>query len=373
MSDSKKHSLLSPSSASRWRKCPPSARLTEHYPDMGSGYAEEGSLAHSVAEAKLKHRLGLTKKLPVCNDTEMEEHTDDYVSFVIEQIDGLAAPRVFVEQKVDCSKYIRECKGTCDALVVSDGVLCITDLKYGRGVKVDAENNDQLRIYALGALEMFDCLYPISIIRMSIFQPRLSNCSTWEVTREELDKWAKEYLKPAAELAWDGNGEYKAGDHCQFCKAKAECRERSNANMALAAYDFIDTALLDTDEIADILRKVDALTAWATDIKDFALTEALKGVEFEGWKVVEGRSNRKYTDEKVVAEAVTAVGIDPYKHELLGITAMTSLLGKKRFEETLGSLTHKPAGKPVLVPVNDKRKELNINTAADDFADPIEN
>lgn len=373
MSDGAKHSLLSPSSSHRWIECPPSARLTENYQDTSSGYAQEGTLAHQMAEKKLLHRLGKAKSPHKCEDIEMDEHTDDYIAFVSEQLDGLTNPKVYVEQRVDCSRWVPECSGTCDALLISDGVLHIVDLKYGRGVKVDAEDNDQLRIYALGALEMFGFLYPIHTVRMSIFQPRLSNCSTWEVSCEDIEKWAEEVLKPAAELAWYGNGDYKAGDHCRFCKAKAECRERAKANMALAAYDFTEPALLENDEIASILGKIDGLVSWASDVKDFALAEALKGAIFDGWKVVEGRSNRKYTDEVAVAEVVKGIGLDPYEHKVLGITAMTALLGKKRFEETIGGLIEKPQGKPVFVPVTDKRQKINITAAADDFADPIEN
>jgi hypothetical protein len=373
MSDGKKHSLLSPSASRRWINCPPSARLTENYTDAGSVYAAEGTQAHAIAEAKLKHRLSMAKRPPKCDDAVMGEHTDDYVAFVMEQLSGLTDPKVFVEQKVDCSRWVPECSGTCDALIISDDVLHVIDLKYGRGVKVDAEGNDQLRIYALGALEMFSCLYDISIVRMSIFQPRLGNVSTWEVFRESIEQWAEDTLKPAAELAWYGNGDYKAGGHCQFCKAKAECRERAKANMELAAYDFAQSTLLENDEIASILGRIDELVSWASDIKAFALTEALKGIKFDGWKVVEGRSNRRYTDETAVAVAVEGIGLDPYEHKVLGITAMTSLLGKKRFEDTLGGLIEKPQGKPALVPETDKRQELNINTAADDFADPIEN
>lgn len=373
MSDGVKHSLLSPSSSHRWIECPPSARLTENYPDTSSGYAQEGTLAHHVAENKLLHRLGKAKSPKACDDLEMDENTDDYLTFVNEQLEGLTDPKVYVEQHVDCSKWIPECSGTCDALIISDGVLHIVDLKYGRGVKVDAENNDQLRIYALGALEMFGFLYPIDTVRMSIFQPRLQNCSTWEVAREDIEAWASEILKPAADLAWNGNGDYKAGDHCQFCKAKAECRERAKANMALAAYDFTEPALLESDEIAAILGRIDNLVSWASDVKDFALAEALRGVHYDGWKVVEGRSNRRYTDETTVADLVKRIGLDPYEHKVIGITAMTSLLGQKRFEDTLGALVEKPQGKPVLVPMADKRREISITTAADDFADPIEN
>ena len=373
MSDGAKHSLLSPSSSHRWIKCAPSARLTEHYPDTTSGYAEEGTEAHAAAEAKLRYRLGQPSAPPSCKDTEMDEHTDDYVTFVMEQMDGLGDSKVYAEQRVDCSKWVPECSGTCDALILSDGILHVIDLKYGRGVKVDAEDNDQLRIYALGALEMFGFLYPIHTIRLSIFQPRLSNCSTCEVSREEIEKWAEQVLKPAAERAWCGKGEFEAGAHCQFCKAKAECRERASVNMAFAAYDFTEPALLESDEIAIILGKIDELVAWASDVKDFALAEALKGAKFDGWKVVEGRSNRKYTDETAVAETVKQIGLDPYEHKILGVTAMAALLGKKRFEEMVGGFVEKPQGKPVLVPVTDKRMEINTTTAADDFADPIEN
>jgi len=372
MSDGKKHSLLSPSSSERWMRCHPSARLTENYPNTTSSYASEGTAYHDCAEKKLKHRLGMAKKPKKCTDAEMDGYTDDYVLFVMEQAEGLENPTVYVEQKVDCSRWIPKCCGTCDAIILSDGVLHVIDLKAGRGVKVAADA-EQLRIYALGALEMFGFLYEIHTIRLSVYQPRINNCGTWEVSREDLEHWADEILKPAAEMAWKGEGVYVAGTHCQFCKAKAECRERARANQELAAYDFIDPPLLSTDEIVVILGKVDRLVAWASDIKDFALVEALRGVKFEGWKIVEGRSNRRYTNEDAVASAVKEIGLDPYKHELLGITAMTSLLGKKRFEDTLGRLIEKPIGKPVMVQSTDKRQEMNLNTAADDFADPIEN
>lgn len=301
----------------------------------------------------------------------MDEYTDDYVAFVSEQMVTLNSPTAFVEQQVDCSAYIPECFGTCDALLVSDGILHIIDLKSGRGIKVEAKENDQLRIYALGALAMFGFLYDIHTVRMSIFQPKLNNCDTWEVSVAELLDWADNTLAPAARLAWDGKGNYKAGAHCQFCKAKAECRERANMNLALAVYDFTDPALLNPCEIADILGKIDELVSWGSDVKNFALSKAMSGTKYEGWKIVAGRSTRHYTDETAVAKEVQALGLDPYEHKLLGITAMTSLLGKKRFEETVGGLTYKPQGKPVLVPESDKRQE--INTAADDFADHYEN
>lgn len=364
------HALLSPSASHRWITCPSSARLTEFLAETESSYAAEGSIAHRVAEEKLNHRLGRSGTAIVCEDAEMDEYTSDYVSFVMEQTEGLKEPIIFVEQRVDCSRYVPECFGTCDALIVSDGVLHIVDLKSGRGVKVDAEENDQLRIYALGAMQMFDILYRFDTVRMSIYQPRLGNVQTWEATADALTKWAESVLAPAASLAWNGEGGYKAGDHCRFCKAKAECRARAEANMALAVYDFTDPALLQICEVSDILGKLDDLVSWASDVKDYALNKALSGTMFDGWKVVSGRSNRKYIDEEAAAKAVVDAGYDPYEHKLLGITAMTTLLGRKKFDELLCGLTCKPEGKPMLVPASDKRKELN--TAADDFADPIE-
>ncbi len=370
MSDGKKHSLLSPSASTRWINCPPSARLTENCPDNCSAYASEGTIAHAVAEAKLRNKLGMTDVPAVCEDVEMDECTDGYVLFVLERLDGLDNPRVFIEQRVDCSGYVRECAGTCDALIVSDGVLSIVDFKFGRGTKVEAEGNDQLRLYALGALEMFGYLYDISIVRMSIYQPRIDNCSTWEIPRESLERWAEDFLRPAAELAWFGNGEYRAGDHCKFCKAKAECRARAEENLTLARYDFKEPALLDRHEIAAILVKLDGLTSWASDIKGFALAEALKGVKFSGFKTVEGRSNRRYISEAAVAERVKSAGLDPFEHNVLGVTKMEQKLGKRLFAELLDGLIMKPPGKPTLVPETDRRQEIKTSTcAASDFAD----
>lgn len=359
------HALLSPSASHRWIECPPSVRLTELMEDKPSAYADEGTLAHSIAEGKLKSHLGYAENPIKCEDALMDEYTDDYVAFVDEQMGVFENPSAFVEQRVDCSKYVPECFGTCDALIISDGVLHICDLKYGTGIKVEAVGNDQLRIYALGALEMFSCLYEISTVRMSIFQPRLSHCDTWELPVEELLKWADEVLVPAAKQAWNGEGNFKAGEHCRFCKAKTTCRKRAEYNLELARYDFEPPATLDNIEIAAILAKADELVSWVTDVKEYALRQALSGISYDGFKVVEGRSNRKYTDENAVVEAVKSAGFDPYEHSVLGITAMTSLLGKKKFNELLGGLIEKPQGKPTLVSISDKRPA--IHTANEDF------
>ena len=359
------HALLSPSASHRWIECPPSVRLTELMEDKPSSYADEGTLAHSIAENKLNNYLGYTDKNVKCEDTSMDEYTDDYVAFVDEQMSVLENPSAFVEQRVDCSKYVPECYGTCDALIISDGVLHICDLKYGTGVKVDAVGNDQLRIYALGAFEMFSCLYDIITVRMSIFQPRLSHSDTWEISIDELLKWADEVLVPAAKQAWNGEGDFKAGEHCRFCKAKTTCRKRAEYNLELARYDFEPPATLDDIEIAAILAKADELVSWVTDVKEYALRQALSGVSYDGFKVVEGRSNRKYTNEDAVATTMESAGFDPYERKVLGVTAMQKLLGKTRFEELLAPYIEKPQGKPTLVPESDKRPAMN--TAKNDF------
>ena len=276
-------------------------------------------------------------------------------------------PQVLVEQRLDFSKWVPEGFGTGDCLIVADDVLHIIDFKYGLGVLVEAEDNPQMMCYSLGALDIYDGIYDITSVKMTIFQPRRENVSTFTIKKEDLLKWADDFLKPTAELAFNGEGEFKAGDHCTFCKAKATCRKRAEYNLELAKYDFEMPASLSETEIAAILPKIDDLTAWAADIKEYALQQALSGTEYPGFKVVEGRANRKYTDEEAVAFVVKDNGYDPYEKKLLGITAMTSLLGKKKFEELLGALITKPQGKPTLVPASDKRPALN--TAKDDFSE----
>lgn len=219
--------------------------------------------------------------------------------------------------------------------------------------------------YALGALDLFDSIYDIRTIKMTIFQPRRDNVSTHTLSKDELLKWANEVLAPTAQLALQGQGEFRAGDHCQFCKVKATCRKRAEENMKLAQYDFEMPIHLDDTEITAILTQSDELVSWVNDIKEYALRQALGGKQFAGFKVVEGRSTRKYTDEEAVAFTVRDHGYYPFEKKLLGVTAMTSLLGKKKFEELLGSLVVKTPGKPTLVPDTDKRPALN--SAKEDF------
>lgn len=367
-----KHAFLSASSSNRWIACPPSAKLNSDTGGRTSEYAIQGTCAHSLAEYKLKKALGRKSRDPTgdldCYDQEMESGTDDYVAFVLAEVEKeketCPDPTVLVEQQLDLSRWIPESFGTADALIVGDNTLTIVDLKWGTGIRVDSSSS-QLKCYALGCLDMFDGIYDVKKVRMVIFQPRLENVSITEMTKEELLSWADTVLVPAAKLAFVGEGEFKAGDHCQFCSVKANCRKRAETNLKLARYDFAMPPTLEDEEIEAILPKLDQLATWASDLKDYALKQALSGKKWSGYKLVAGRANRKYIDEGAVAAAVEAAGFDPYEKKVLGITAMTSLMGKKMFDKVLGGLVERPQGKPTLVPQSDKRPELS--SAADDF------
>jgi hypothetical protein len=370
---SKAHAVLSASSSDRWLHCPPSARLCETYKDKGSDYAAEGTDAHSLCEFKLRKALGQSVKGPTENlnfyNEEMEDCAAGYAAYVIEQVEAAKEtcpdPVVLVEQRVDFSRWVKQGFGTADCLIIADGTLRVFDFKYGLGVLVSAEENPQMKCYALGALELFDDIYDIDDVTLHIYQPRRQNVSEWRIPKADLLTWAEEVLKPAADLAWDGKGEFSCGDWCRFCKAKNVCRARAEENLKLARHDFKLPPKLTDAEIEVILSKVDELVSWASDIKEYALQQALSGKEWHGFKLVEGRSVRKYTDEASVAKAVSDAGFDPYEKKLLGITAMQKMLGNRRFKELLAAYIEKPQGKPTLVPDSDKRPA--INTAKNDF------
>lgn len=368
-----RHAFLSASSSHRWLNCPPSARLCESYEDKGSDYAAEGTDAHLLCEYRLKAALGIPAESPIEKLTyyneEMEECANGYAAFILELLETAkqtcSDPIVLIEQRLDFSRYVEDGFGTGDCVVITDGTLHIVDYKHGQGVLVEAEGNPQMKLYALGALEIFDGIYDISTVSMTIYQPRRDNVSTHSVFKESLYQWAEEVLKPVAGLAFTGDGEYHCGEWCQFCKVKNDCRARADYNLSLARYEFKLPPLLVDEEIEVILGQIDDLLAWASDIKEYALQAAVNGKQWNGWKLVEGRSNRKYLDETVVADTVSAAGYDPFEHKVLGITAMTSLLGKNRFEELLGRYIEKPQGKPTLVPEGDKRPA--IHNAQHDF------
>ena len=367
------HALLSASASDRWLHCPPSARLCELYEDKGSDYAAEGTDAHTLCEYKLRKALGMEAVDPTENLTwfnqEMDECANDYVAYILELVEAAketcSDPVVLIEQRVDFSRWVESGWGTSDAILIADGTMHVIDYKHGLGILVSAVENPQLKCYALGALELFDGIYDIDNVCVHIVQPRRQNISTFEIAKDDLYRWADEVLKPTAELAFAGDGNFLCGEWCGFCKAKNECRARAEANLELARYDFKLPPLLTDEDIEDILSRVDALVSWASDIKEYALQQAVSGKEWHGWKLVEDRSNRRYTNEAAVIQTVSDAGFDPYERKLLGITAMQKLLGKARFDELLTAYIEKPQGKPTLVPESDKRPAMN--TAKNDF------
>lgn len=375
-----RHAILSPSSSHRWLNCTPSAVLEQEFENTGSAAAEEGTAAHAFCEHKLKKALKMQSKRPVSDydSDEMQECTDAYVDFVLEQLEiakqKCKDPSILIEQKVDFSEYVPDGFGTADCLIVSDDTLSIIDFKYGQGVLVDAYDNSQMKCYALGALAIYESLYDIKEVSMSIFQPRRENVSTWTIATEELKKWAEEVLKPKAELAIKGEGEYCSGDWCKFCKAAVRCRARAEEKLKLAKDEFKLPPLLTDAEVEEILVVIPDLTSWANSILAYATDMAVNhGKEWEGFKVVEGRSVRKYKDEESVIEKAKENGYtDIFKTSLITLTEMQKLMGKKKFEENLGDLIFKPPGKLTLVPNSDKRQKVNVTNAKNEFNEIME-
>ena len=382
------HAKLSSSASKRWLGCPGSVKLSEHYPNGSSIYADEGTIAHGVAEGMISKDDKLVQKYeveaakfygehPELNGTflEMKMILQPYVDYVFEeyaaQVHEDGAAQLMTEERVDLTEYIPGGFGTSDVVILRQGRLHIIDLKYGKGVSVSAEDNPQLKLYALGTLARFDMLYDIEDVVMTIYQPRLDNVSTDTIKAKDLYAWGEEVIKPGAQLALSEDAPVHAGDWCQFCPARYDCKERARDAMELQKY--LGQMVLSPEEIAEILGKIDRLTKFAEDIKDSALTKALDGEEIPGWKVVEGRSIRKYvgSEEEIVRQCEGA-GYDQallYERKLLTITNMEKLMGKKQFAEVLGAYVEKPEGKPTLAPESDKRPAITNNSAAEDFAD----
>jgi hypothetical protein len=382
------HALLSASKAAQWINCPPSARLQEGIPDRRSEYADEGTLAHELAENKLRRRLlpcdskerkRLGAKLQEIHtnplyDAEMENAINDYVEFVEERYMAAKARSedavVLLEEQLDFSEWVPDGYGTGDIVLIADGIMEIIDLKYGKGIPISAAGNPQMRLYALGAWSAYSYLYDIQEVRMTIVQPRLDSVSTDTMAVGELLEWAEMVVKPAAALADAGEGEFKPGDHCRWCKVKAICRARADENMKTLVYEFRDPALLTLDEIGSVLHIAQQLAAWAKDVEEYAYERALAGERVPGWKLVEGRSNRMITDKETAMKILAfAFGAEPEKYlkqELHGISELEKRIGKKELTALIGDLIVKPPGKPVLVPETDKRPELNSIEA--DFA-----
>ena len=363
-----KHAVLSASSSHRWLNCTPSAMLEKSFENKESEAAAEGTAAHELCEHKLKKALKRRSKRPVSdyNTDEMEECSDAYVDFVMEQYEQAKQkckdPVVLIEQRLDFSAYVPDGFGTGDCLIVADDTLHIVDFKYGLGVLVEAEHNPQMMLYALGALAIYQDLYDIEFVAMTIFQPRRENISTWTIPVSELLDWAENELKPKAELAANGEGEYCSGDWCTFCRAKATCRKRAEDNLKMARLDFQDPPLLSDEEVSEVLAQLPDLTKWAAEVQEYALEQATKhGKHWTGFKIVRSVSRRKYTDEEKVAQTAIKAGYeDIYRSTLIPITEMEKLMGKKNFAEILGDLVHKPPGKLTLAPETDKRPAVDV-------------
>lgn len=375
------HAKLSPSSAERWIACPPSVKLSERFPDTTTSYAEEGTTAHLVAEITIRKALGLITEqeavmrmeeaeLSLYYSKDMPDNLAPYIEYVVSNATG--ADFIGLEEKLDIGEWVPGGYGTSDAVIIKGDLLEVVDLKYGQGVPVSATGNPQFRLYGLGAVNEWFMLYPFSWVRCTVIQPRLDSISSEELKVPELLDWAERVLKPAALLAEKGEGEYRSGDHCRWCKAKAICRRRAEDNMTLARYEFAEPALLTNEDIADVLSAAGELKAWVSDVEAYALDQALNhGASFHGYKLVEGRSLRQLTDEDGAVRILLENGVAEdalYTRSLVGIPAMEKLVGKRRLAELLKDHIVKPQGKPTLVRDTDKRPALNsTEAAAQDF------
>lgn len=367
-----KHALLSASSSHRWIHCPPSARIAAKHPDTAGEAAKEGTAAHALAEWKLRKGLGEKpgrRPRSKWQDQAMDDHTTDYAEYVQGKIatarQACPDPMVQIEYQVNYSHIAPEGFGTADCLIIAEPVMYVIDLKYGKGVKVDAERNSQLRLYAAGALNEFRFLYDIREIETTIFQPRLGNVVSETVTVGELDAWA-EYVKPIARTAWNGRGRFAAGEWCQFCPIAATCRERTSHALSVAKHEFAPPPELTVEELADVFPKLAEVKKWAEKVEKHMLGQALAGTTYPGLKVVEGRSNRRYGDETKIVETLTQAGVEDFTvTKLKTITELEKQVGKKQFSELLNGLIEKPRGKPVLVLASDKREEYQVTPGQD--------
>ena len=382
------HAVLSASGAEKWLNCPPSARLEESYPDTSSPYAKEGTLAHEIAEFKARNyfietlpKRTFTSKLNKFKkdelyQNEMDEYTESYLEYIKEvAMKYPSKPYIALEKKIDFSKYVPDGYGTCDCILIHGNDMHIIDFKYGKGVPVSAENNSQLMLYALGALEAYSMLYQIETVHLSISQPRIDNISCFEISAANLLSWAVGEVEPKAKLAYDGIGDFKAGEHCRFCKAQAQCRAKAESIISVFPVKE-DPALLTDDEIGLILAKAKELVSWSNAVEDYALNAILSGKEIQGWKAVEGRSVRVFSDAHKAFEKIVESGTPEemlYERKPLSLSQIEKLLGKKEFESIVSSFVIKPQGKPTLAPSDDKRPVFNKADVFENIIDKGEN
>jgi len=381
------HAMLSASGSSRWIACTPSPRLEEAsgIEDSSSSYAQEGTDAHELAEARLrlvlneKDSIAISLLRDLLNKSEyygpeMEDEVAKYADYVLniyreaKSSDGGA--EIFTEQRVDFSAYVKDGFGSLDNSIISDDILHVIDLKYGKGIEVSAVDNSQLKLYALGLFEKLNISYDIHTIRLHIVQPRLDNVSTFDLSIDDLLAWANNVVKPKALAAYKGLGKTVAGDHCRYCKVAPVCKALAAKNLEIAKMDFLEPNMLSDDELIEVYALLPSLTKWAKQVSDHVFKEALKGTEFAGFKLVEGRSNRVVSDEASLAEMLRLEGLedeDIYNKKIKGVTDLTKKLGAKLFKEVVNPYLVKPAGAPTLVPLSDKRPALGAEQARLDF------
>lgn len=386
------HALLSPSSASRWINCPPSALLNAEAGDRDTVFTREGTLAHAVAELKArKHFIGMgpqkygaaLRKLKADElwQDEMDGHTDAYLDALKDIAATFAEmPYVALEQQVDFSEYVPEGFGTADCIMIGGEVLHIVDFKYGKGVDVSAEDNPQLKLYAMGAIEQYMAFYDIFTVRMTIVQPRIKRePDTWELPARDLLRWAEDVVKPAAALAAAGEGEFAEGDWCRWCAVRGNCRKRAEAQLDLARQDFRLPPLLTDEEVGQALTLGRRLKTWLSDLEEYALTACLNGSDVPGWKAVEGRAVRAWTDQDAAFKAAKLAGVPEemlYKREPVSLAQLEKIMGKKEFAKVFtqpkAMFVVTPPGKPTLVTADDKRKAItNKPDPEDDFGEEL--
>jgi len=386
------HALLSASGASRWIACTPSARLEENFENKSSSFAEEGTLAHEFAELFLRVYQGLksadaaTQLLKLQESQhysqDMGDHVQKHIDYVLEQFTAAKQQTpdavLLIEKKVDITHLIEEGFGTCDVIIISDGVMEVIDLKYGQGVRVSAENNSQLKLYASGALEEYSMLYDIHTVRLTITQPRMDSISSWELSADELIKWGDEVVKPKALQAYAGEGEQVVGDHCQFCRASARCKAQLELaeETARKAFTDDDVQLISDAELVDIYAKMPIISKWFAKVAEYMYEQALEGKKWEGLKLVDGQSRRAWIDEDrtkiLIQEYNDAIEPEQYlTTKLKGIGDIEKLVGKKEFPVLLGEVVGFKKTAPSLVPESDKRPALGLDQAKSDFADDI--
>lgn len=387
----RKHALLSASNAARWLACPPSARLEEKFKETcgfqdSSVYAEEGTLAHEFAEISLRMASGRISKVDYESalealrghelySEEIEEQIEKYSAYVMEAFEHAKTivpdPVLFIEEKLDFSHIVEEGFGTGDSGIIADGIMEVIDLKYGKGVKVEACENPQLKLYALGALRNYEMLYDIHTVRLTIVQPRIDNIVSWDISVKDLYKWAFEVVKPIAEKAYVGKGIQKAGEHCKFCVVKAMCNTLAQRNIALAKHEFKDPQLLTEKQLIDVYKQIPMLVDWANSVGEFLFNKALAGEKVEGYKLVEAPSRRRWTNEEDVQAKLKEEGYTEEQFntvKLKGISDIEKLVGKKNFPALMEGFVIKPQGNPILVPETDKRPEYkSLEQAKQDF------